>query len=275
MEIRRSDTALGLAGLAVLRRLPHDPAGVREAASLFEAACIDAAAEVEPPVVEVPPKDGYAEWAATYDDGVNPMVAIEELAVSAIVDEVAVGRALDAACGTGRHAAQLCGRGWEVVGIDASPEMLRVARAKLPQVALGIATLEHLPLPDDSVDPAVCALAMTHVRQLPPAVRELARVTSPGGTVIITDVHPFATATGAHIVFVDDGGERRLIRNEAHLHSDYLHAFDAADLDLVSCAEPAFRPELADNPFSATMPLLLDRAIGGLPGVVVWRCTVA
>ena len=46
---------------------------------------------------------------------------------------VAPGAALDAACGTGRHARRLAELGHHVIGVDASPAMLERARAALPQ----------------------------------------------------------------------------------------------------------------------------------------------
>lgn len=43
-------------------------------------------------------------------------------------------RALDAGCGTGRVAIELAGRGFSVVGVDADPAMLTVARDKAPEL---------------------------------------------------------------------------------------------------------------------------------------------
>src|SRR4051812_40683993 len=71
--------------------------------------------------------------------------------------------ALDAACGTGRHAAFLVEQGSDVVGIDCSAPMLAVARAKLPTTRFDIGDLEALPLEDATVDVAVCALALCHL----------------------------------------------------------------------------------------------------------------
>ena len=46
------------------------------------------------------------------------------------------GRLLDAGCGTGRHVARFAGRGFEVTGVDLSPHMLDVCRAKLKAAGL-------------------------------------------------------------------------------------------------------------------------------------------
>ena len=48
------------------------------------------------------------------------------------MDSVPPGRALDAACGTGRHAGHLVALGHTVLGIDITPEMLDRARINVP-----------------------------------------------------------------------------------------------------------------------------------------------
>ena len=40
---------------------------------------------------------------------------------------------LDLGCGTGQHALRLARRGYEVTGVDRSPEMLSIARVKAEQ----------------------------------------------------------------------------------------------------------------------------------------------
>lgn len=79
-------------------------------------------------------RDGYAAYSATYDDtGCNVVVQMEEKIAGPLLDQVPLGQALDAACGTGRHAAHLVGRGHNVVGVDWTPAMLDIARAKVPR----------------------------------------------------------------------------------------------------------------------------------------------
>jgi len=75
------------------------------------------------------------------------------------LDALPPGTALDAACGTGRHARYLHARGHRVIGVDASPAMLEVAREALPDADLRLGNLTALPLETASVDLAVCSLA--------------------------------------------------------------------------------------------------------------------
>src|SRR5262245_27217975 len=55
---------------------------------------------------EVPEVDvgrGYAAWSTTYDTAPNPLISLEEPAVHTLIDSLLAGKALDAACGTGRR----------------------------------------------------------------------------------------------------------------------------------------------------------------------------
>src|SRR5260370_42244114 len=83
---------------------------------------------------------------------------MEEPVVREIIDGLPPGRALDAACGTGRHAAYLAARSHVVTGVDISPGMLAVATAKLPGVDFRHRDLRPPPLPDAAADPGVVAL---------------------------------------------------------------------------------------------------------------------
>jgi SAM-dependent methyltransferase len=86
----------------------------------------------------------------------------------------------DVGTGTGRAAIGLARAGARVVGLDASSEMLRVARARADRdhvsLELGVADAHHLPFDDRSVDAAVCLRVLMHAIDWRQCVRELCRV---------------------------------------------------------------------------------------------------
>ncbi|MCY4582812.1 MAG: class I SAM-dependent methyltransferase [Chloroflexi bacterium] len=216
--------------------------------------------------------DGYAEWAAVYDAPGNPVLIAEEPVVREVVSRYPVGDALDAACGTGRHAAHLASAGHRVVGVDATSEMLEHARAKVPSARFETGDLTALPLPNGAVDLAVCSFALTHCADLGPPTGELARVVRPGGHVVISDAHPFSVILGAQARYRPVDAERGFVRNHVHLASDYLAAFQAAGLDVVGCIEPLWGDEeIATFEFAKDFPDMLSAAVRGLPIVVVWE----
>lgn len=215
---------------------------------------------------------GYAEWAESYDDPGNATVALEQPVVRGLLDELPYGAVLDAACGTGRHAEYLAGAGREVIGVDASEAMLARAREKLPGADLRRGELTALPVADGSVAGAVCALALSHLPQLGPAVAELARVLHPGGRAVISNPHPFATAVlGWRAVFVDARGERSTIPEHAHMPSDYLEAFAEAGLVARRCLEPALTPAQARARARHGNADAFEEALTGMPAVIVWE----
>jgi len=135
---------------------------------------------------QVTTAEGYDAWSRHYDEP-NDLVELEQAVVWQMLDELPAGAALDAACGTGRHAAHLAERGHSVIGVDISPKMLAVAAAKMPGGDFRHGDLSQLPVPDQHVDLVVCALALTHVPELAPVLAEFARVLRPGGHLVISD----------------------------------------------------------------------------------------
>ena len=93
-------------------------------------------------------------------------------------------RALDVATGTGLVVAELIRqKGCTVVGLDQSPEMLAVARERLPDVELVEASAESLPFADKSFDALTFTYLLRYVDDPRGTLAELARVVRPGGTI--------------------------------------------------------------------------------------------
>jgi SAM-dependent methyltransferase len=225
---------------------------------------------VDVPVVEARP--GYARWSETYDNSGNPLIQLEQPVVWSIFDRVPSGAALDAACGTGRHARRLVELGHDVVGVDGSPEMLGVAKTSVPNALFREGDLYSLPLESASVDLVVCALALEHVADLSEAITELSRVLRSGGLMVLSDLHPAAVALGGGAYFQDSGGGAGLVRGYGHLHGDYLRAFEKVDLRVRRCLEPRFGPAEAamQGPASSFIPHAAEAAYVGVPGALIW-----
>jgi SAM-dependent methyltransferase len=126
---------LGLEGIALLRAFAGEYDREFTLARIAEIRrLLDRADELGDGVEETPMtmQEGYAHWAPWYDEPGNELLEVEGPVVREILDGLPVGVALDAGCGTGRHGAYLASLGHRVIGVDATPEMLEVARAKVP-----------------------------------------------------------------------------------------------------------------------------------------------
>jgi phosphatidylethanolamine/phosphatidyl-N-methylethanolamine N-methyltransferase len=136
-------------------------------------------------------KTAYRRWAPVYDHTFG-RIATEgrEHAVEHI--NTRSGRVLEVGVGTGlslpAYASHL-----EIVGIDLSPDMLDKARARVAGEGLDNVTGLHemdasdLSFQDGSFDTVVAMYVMTVVPEPEKVMRELARVTKPGGEVILVN----------------------------------------------------------------------------------------
>jgi ubiquinone/menaquinone biosynthesis C-methylase UbiE len=215
------------------------------------------------------PADAYAELADTYDARLsgNPVLLLESGAVLAMLPDLAhAHRVADLACGTGRYALQMARLGpQEVIGVDISPEMLAVAGRKARRAELLITWKTGdlsggLPLPDSSLDTAVCALALSFLTDLQTVFAEIARTLAPNGTLVVSDYHPyglcaaraasqasFARDRAPYLRFTSASGQECRIAQTPHTVSDYFMAAQAAGLVLEQIAEPATDHRLAST----------------------------
>jgi SAM-dependent methyltransferase len=196
----------------------------------------------------------------------NGLFAIDQAAVEVILDSLPAGDALDAACGTGRFSARLAARGHRVIGVDSSPGMLDVARAKVPDVDFRLGDLDELPLPDASVDLVLCALALAHVRDLAPVMAELARVVRPGGHVVITDAHHELVLRGSIVRAPGPDGGPGFVTTYRHTPGDFLRAALPAGLQVRRCEEPTV--SRSDGP--AMLPASPAEIVVGAPEDWPW-----
>jgi SAM-dependent methyltransferase len=97
-------------------------------------------------------------------------------------------RWLDLGCGTGALGAAIVEQAapLALTGVDPSAGFLEAARQRLPDhVALRQGSAAAIPLDDAAVDVAVSGLVLNFVPDAAAALREMARVTAPGGTVAV------------------------------------------------------------------------------------------
>ena len=136
--------------------------------------------------------DVYDGWAARYDDELlgewgytSPQKAVDLLSESMKLSDL---RVLDAGCGTGLVGSFLKVAGVpNITGIDYSSGMLAQAQEKRIYDALHLMDMnQSLDLASNSFDAVTCIGTFTSTHVKPDAVRELVRVTRPGGSVIFT-----------------------------------------------------------------------------------------
>ena len=96
--------------------------------------------------------------------------------------------ALDVATGTGDLAIELARRGAEVTGSDFAPAMLELARRKAPGLRFEEGDALNLSHADDSFDAATVGFGARNFADLDRGLREMTRVTKPGGRVVVLEI---------------------------------------------------------------------------------------
>ena len=135
-------------------------------------------------------KKWFGRWASIYD--------FVSIFLSGIRDKVADftnarkgSRILDVATGTGKQAFAFAKNGYDVIGIDLSDDMLKIAKKKkkYENVKFEAADATNLPFEDRHFDVSCVSFAL---HDMPLAIREkslkeMVRVTKPKGIIMIVD----------------------------------------------------------------------------------------
>jgi len=128
-------------------------------------------------------------------------------------------RAVDVGTGAGALALALAPFVAEVVGVDVEPELLVRARERAPvnaTFAEGDAT--SLPFDDGSFDLACTLRTLHHVHRPELVVAELARITRPGGRVLVVDqlapIDPLDALAIDRFERARDPGHQRLLSDQ-------------------------------------------------------------
>ncbi len=94
-------------------------------------------------------------------------------------------RVLDIGCGSGVFLRAAADRGADVSGIDASEELIAIARGRVPEGELRVGELQSLPYDDDAFDVVTGFNSFFFAADMVAALREAGRVAAPGAPVLI------------------------------------------------------------------------------------------
>jgi ubiquinone/menaquinone biosynthesis C-methylase UbiE len=127
----------------------------------------------------------FTSSATSYDRFMGRYTATLAPAFADAAGVVSGMRVVDVGCGPGGLTGELARRtGADLVAaIDPAPQFAAACRERNPGADVREGVAESLPWPDDSFDAALCCLVVAFMRDPDQGIREMARVTRPGGTV--------------------------------------------------------------------------------------------
>ena len=146
-------------------------------------------------------RSGWTQNASGYDARAGQMTTVIIEPMLSAVGAVAGARLLDVCCGPGYVAGAAAGRGLAAVGVDITPAMIDEARSRFPDAEFQVGDAENLDFPDASFDAALCQFALMFFEDRAKALKEMARVTRPGGRIAVAVWAPLEASPGyAHMV---------------------------------------------------------------------------
>jgi SAM-dependent methyltransferase len=211
--------------------------------------------------------EGYALWSKTYDAQMTGQLDCPLLERLSCVDWRAMKSCLDFACGSGRIGQWLAReRGVAAIdGVDISPEMLTLARARGVYRRVVEADIQATTL-DGPYDGGVCSMASCHLPELQPLYQEAARLIRPGGHFMLADFHQHFLLKGIPTHFPREGKEPAAIRNYVHFISDHFAAGAAAHWRLVD-----LRERFIDSAWVAAEPGMASHEHLPVVFLLVWQ----
>jgi len=188
------------------------------------------------------PSGVFDTWAQVYDEQPNPLLMLEQRFLSQMLPDIRGLNVLDAGCGTGRWLQQLAAlHPASVVGIDTSPEMLRRAAAKQGmEAALRLGSCLALPIQAGNIDLVLASFVLSYLENLKAFAQEINRVTRPGATIFLTDMHPDTARTcNWKRSFKVNGLENQILTGAQSLRQ-ITQTFQACGFESLSLIEPTF-----------------------------------
>jgi 2-polyprenyl-3-methyl-5-hydroxy-6-metoxy-1,4-benzoquinol methylase len=190
----------------------------------------------------------YVAWREETGEDLDPFGLL--LPLLDLLGDITGRQVLDAGCGEGYLARWLSARGAHVTGIDLSPRLIELARAKDPGGAIDyrVADLSR-PQPDlaGRFAAAGCYLVLNDVRDYRGFAATLAASLKPGGLLALALNNPYSAVVDRHVTDYFDSGAVSRYRGlweqgiRAHyVHrtlADYLDAFQAGGLSLVKLTD--------------------------------------
>ena len=138
-------------------------------------------------------REFFDQHARQWDDLARTLLPVPEDRQRLLEKVSEKSEVLEIGIGTGGLLAELAARASKVIGVDHSPAMLDEARCRLSAADLGnielrLGEIAHLPLPDNSVDCVVANMVLHHAADPVAVLREVWRVLTPGGTLVLADL---------------------------------------------------------------------------------------
>ena len=184
--------------------------------------------------------NAYSAWSVSYDSDRNWTRDLDAEVTRRLLTGNSFPVVIEAGCGTGKNTGFFCDVADEVHALDFSEGMLKVARQRVlsPKVRFHPVDLSsNWPCREACAHLVSFNLVLEHMESLSSVLKIAARCLVPGGTVLISELHPFKQYQNSQARFTDALGQEIKVQAYTHHVSDFFRAAEEVGLALVKFNE--------------------------------------
>lgn len=182
---------------------------------------------VHPRSDEASVREAYDNWSRTYDDDRNRTRDLDGVVTRSLLGELSFKSVIEVGCGTGKNTPLFSQIGEQVLSLDFSEAMLQRAHDKMLQSGITNVTFrktditQSWPCESASADLISFNLVLEHIEELGRVFAEAALCLVDGGTLFVSELHPFRQYEGTKARFEREGLSTE-IAAFVHHASDFL-----------------------------------------------------
>ncbi len=182
-------------------------------------------------------QEAYNKWAGSYDSVANKTRDLEQQAAQHSLQHADFSKVIEIGCGTGKNTVWIAQKAKNLLAVDFSEEMMKVARQKVnsPQVQFKQADITK-PWNFDQATLITCSLVLEHIEDIDFVFEQVGNTLEVGGHFYLCELHPYKQLQASRARFEHEG---QLIQLEYFVHhiSDYFSAGEKRGLLCVKLEE--------------------------------------
>ena len=158
-------------------------------------------------------KNDYNRWAFQYDRDINLTRDLDKIVTKKSLNSINFSSVLELGCGTGKNTQWLITKAKELVGIDFSKNMLKIAKKKVRSKRATFINADlnkQWNIKKGSFDLGTINLVLEHIKELDHIFISLFSKLKEGGKCFICEIHPKKQLNGSKVRFTINKKETTL-----------------------------------------------------------------
>jgi len=195
-------------------------------------------------------EEAYNSWANQYDTNLNKTRDLDQKATINTLENYKFSKVIELGCGTGKNTVYLLKRAIEIVALDFSEEMLKIAKKKVNTDKVEFYKtnlMEDWTVTDNFADLISCNLTLEHIHNLDFIFAQAYKKLIKNGYFFICELHPFKQYLGSKARYKDGSGTVDLEVFTHHI-SEYIENATKNGFKLVELKEWFDREEENEIP---------------------------